>query len=531
MYFGRCRLTLLALKLIKVNGVFTGLVKSYFCIEILTMKKLRWLTVLMVVTLVVIAGFQGYWLKNNYDREKRSLEIKAGVHFQETVRQLQAMKFKMRDPDTVDSSAQEKMRVFVSDDIPGEKKIQVNTFPRQEIITLVNTMRDKFKDSLNKNRKGNGTMIVSVDRNSIFKPRDSLSHNFNERIEINGGKTLRYLYGVDSLQDSLKVPEISTAYSNTLKEEKLDIPFKILRLDSLQDHEEPDLSVVTVGFAHPISYRVEMDNSFSYLAKKLTLPILFSVFLVGVTILCFVLLYRTLLKQQRLAAIKNEFISNITHELKTPIATVGVAIEALKNFNAMQDPERTREYLDISSNELQRLGLLVDKVLKLSMLEKKEIELKFEHLDLKTVVDEVTTSMRLQLEKSHATVMIRTEGDTTLQADRLHLLSVVFNLLDNSLKYSKEDPVILVELNGKENEVQLRITDNGIGISPEYKNRVFEKFFRVPAGNTHNAKGYGLGLSYVAHIIAEHNGTIQLESEEDKGTTFIIKLPKEYAGH
>ena len=206
------------------------------------MKKLRWLTVLMVVTLVVIAGFQGYWLKNNYDREKRSLEIKAGVHFQETVRQLQAMKFKMRDPDTVDSSAQEKMRVFVSDDIPGEKKIQVNTFPRQEIITLVNTMRDKFKDSLNKNRKGNGTMIVSVDRNSIFKPRDSLSHNFNERIEINGGKTLRYLYGVDSLQDSLKIPEISTAYSNTLKEEKLDIPFKILRLDSLQDHEEPDLS-------------------------------------------------------------------------------------------------------------------------------------------------------------------------------------------------------------------------------------------------------------------------------------------------
>ena len=210
---------------------------------------------------------------------------------------------------------------------------------------------------------------------------------------------------------------------------------------------------------------------------------------------------------------------------------MGVAIEALKNFNAMQDPERTREYLDISSNELQRLGLLVDKVLKLSMLEKKEIELKFEHLDLKTVVDEVTTSMRLQLEKSHATVMIRTDGDTTLQADRLHLLSVVFNLLDNSLKYSKEDPVILVELNGKENEVQLRITDNGIGISPEYKNRVFEKFFRVPAGNTHNAKGYGLGLSYVAHIIAEHNGTIQLESEEDKGTTFIIKLPKEYAGH
>lgn len=520
---------LLALRLIKVNGVFPGRVKNYFCVEILTMKKLRWLTGLMAITLVVIAGFQGYWLKNSYDREKRSLEIKAGVHFQETVRRLQAMKFKMADPDKADSSPQNKMRVFVSDDMPGEKKVQVNVFPREEIITLVNSMRDKLKDSLGK--KGKGTVILSMDKNTVFKSRDSMPHNFNERIEMDGGKTFRYLYGVDSLQDSLKVPEISAAYSNTLKEEKLDIPFKVLRLDSLKGHEESDLSEVTVGFAHPITYRMELENSFSYLVKKLTLPILFSIFLVGVTILCFVLLYRTVLKQQRLAAIKNDFISNITHELKTPIATVGVAIEALKNFNAMQDTERTREYLDISSNELQRLGLLVDKVLKLSMLEKKEIELKFEYLDLKSIVDEVVTSMRLQLEKCHATVTTRTDGDTNLQADRLHLLSVVFNLLDNSLKYGKENPAILVELVGKENEVQLRITDNGIGISPEFKNKVFEKFFRVPAGNTHNAKGYGLGLSYVAHIVAEHNGTIQLESEEGKGATFIIKLPKKYAGN
>ena len=163
---------------------------------------------------------------------------------------------------------------------------------------------------------------------------------------------------------------------------------------------------------------------------------MFSVFLVGVTILSFVLLYKNLLKQQRLAELKNEFIGNITHELKTPIATVGVAIEALKNFNAMQDPQRTKEYLDISSNELQRLGLLVDKVLKLSMFEKKEIDLQYETFDLRGVVDEVVASMRLQVEKYHAIVSITQKGNTNLQADRLHLLSVVFNLLDNALKYS-----------------------------------------------------------------------------------------------
>lgn len=131
--------------------------------------------------------------------------------------------------------------------------------------------------------------------------------------------------------------------------------------------------------------------------------------------------------------IKNEFISNITHELKTPIATVGVAIEPLKNFNAMQDPQRTREYLDISSNELQRLSLLVDKVLKLSMLEKKEIELKYETVDLLSVVNEVVGSMRLQLEKYHAAVTVHSEGDLHLAADRLHLLSVVVKFNEDFL--------------------------------------------------------------------------------------------------
>lgn len=467
------------------------------------MKKLRWLTLLMGITLLVITGFQGYWLNNNYDREKRTLEIKANVYFQETVRRLQAIKFKLAVPG--DSLHKGKMRVFVSDDIPGDKQIKVNVFPRQEVITMVNSIRDKI--------------------------RDSLPHEFEERLERRGNNVYKYLSGVDSLQDSLKLPEISAAYAKTLKEEKIDVPFTIIRLDSANFEEEPDMSHVMVGFSHPIEYELQLGNSFSYLMKKLTLPILFSIFLVGVTLLSFLLLYRTLLKQHRLAEIKNEFISNITHELKTPIATVGVAIEALKNFNAIQDPRRTREYLDISSNELQRLSLLVDKVLKLSMLEKKEIELKYETVDLQSVVNEVVASMRLQLEKYHAAVTVNSEGDLNLATDRLHLLSVVFNLLDNSLKYGKGDPVIHFDLKGTEEQVQLRITDNGIGISPEYKDKVFEKFFRVPSGNTHNAKGYGLGLSYVAHIIAQHNGTVSVDSEQGKGTTFTIKLPKEHAAN
>jgi two-component system phosphate regulon sensor histidine kinase PhoR len=254
-----------------------------------------------------------------------------------------------------------------------------------------------------------------------------------------------------------------------------------------------------------------------------------SLFIVGFTAFSFSLMYRNLLRQRKLAEIKNDFISNITHELKTPIATVSVAIEALRTFSANIDPARAKEYLDISHNELQRLSLLVDKVLKLSMFEKKEIDLKFELLNMKDLIQEVTSSMRLQFEKYGAQVSVAVDGDTTLQGDRLHLVSVIFNLLDNALKYSNGTPQIQVVAKGDPGKVQLIISDNGIGIPKEFHDKIFDKFFRVPTGNLHNAKGYGLGLSYVAHVIQQHNGSISVDSVESTGSRFVINLPKQTA--
>src|SRR5438105_395052 len=397
---------------------------------------------LMFVTILVIARFQVYWLKNNYDREKRSMQIKANVAFQETVRRLQAMKLKLKEPPEFDSLHKSKMRVFVDGDL-HESNIDDQTLPRQ-IVTMVDVMGNKIRDSL----KDTGTVIVSINKGN--RP----GHTSNGALPIYekrtqpgyGDKFFRFLYGVDSLQDSLKIPEIATAYQKMLNQEALRIPFTIRHMGKPVEDDGVDFSNVTVGFAHPITYHLELGNTFPYLVKRIALPILFSIFLVGVTILSFVMLYRNVLKQQRLAALKNEFIGNITHELKTPIATVGVAIEALKNFNAIDDPQRTKEYLDISANELQRLSLLVDKVLKLSMFEKKEIDLKFEEINLKDIVDEVAASMRLQIEKYDAKISVIQEGDTNLKADRLHFISVIFNLLDNALKYSKANPSIQIKI-------------------------------------------------------------------------------------
>jgi two-component system phosphate regulon sensor histidine kinase PhoR len=203
-----------------------------------------------------------------------------------------------------------------------------------------------------------------------------------------------------------------------------------------------------------------------------------------------------------------------------------VAIEALRSFNATMDPARSKEYLDISANELQRLSLLVDKVLKLSMFEKKEVDLVYEKLDMKALVEEVTSSMRLQFENKNAEVNVDAVGDTTLEGDRIHLVSVLFNMLDNALKYSNENPRINIRINGSPEKLQLIVQDQGVGIPSEYHHKVFEKFFRVPTGNLHNTKGYGLGLSYVAHVVNKHHGNIKVESDLDKGSRFIINLPR-----
>src|SRR5690606_24186935 len=198
------------------------------------------------------------------------------------------------------------------------------------------------------------------------------------------------------------------AYTKNLQKEGITVPFSIIRKEESDikrgEEPRPEWNKATIGLTHPISYQVQLGNTFNYIFEKILPQIIFSIFLIGLTITAFSVLYRNLRAQQRLTNIKNDFISNITHELKTPISTVSVAIEAIKNFNVLQQPERTKEYLDIAGNELNRLSMLVDKVLKLSMFEKQQTELKYEYFDIKKLAAEVIDSMGLQFEKAKAKV-------------------------------------------------------------------------------------------------------------------------------
>jgi signal transduction histidine kinase len=274
------------------------------------------------------------------------------------------------------------------------------------------------------------------------------------------------------------------------------------------------------------SYGVTFSGVQGILIRKITPQILFSSFLTLLTMAAFYLMYRNLKAQQRLMQIKNDFISNVTHELKTPVATVSVALEALKNFNALEDQKKTAEYLEIAQNELNRLTLMTDKILKTAVYEDQGIDLRIEHFDVDALIQQVLSSMKLVFEKRKTKLVYTKQGTSFMVAgSQTHITNVLYNLVDNGLKYGGDDSYLAISLMASENEILLSFEDKGIGIAPEYQKKIFEKFFRVPSGDVHNTKGHGLGLSYVASVVRSHQGKISVESEPGKGSVFTITLP------
>ena len=472
----------------------------------------------MLLAILAVLVFQLYWLNKNYKEEKQLLRIRTNILFHEAVNQCQAEKFKLDSNIDVRVTSRDKAAVGMMNTI--RRRVMIDT------MKVVPKVKQAFVISMGKEET-----TSSVFNERIRGDMDTMEQTVHFYSRPGESAWIQVLQGVDSLQDSVTIKEITGHYAKFLDREKIKLPFSIDRKEGARREEffSPDMeksNEVTVGFFRPLTFAVSLQNTGGYILKRLLIPILVSFLLVGLTVISFVLMLRNLIKQRKLTQLKNEFVSNITHELKTPIATVGVAIEALRNFNAINDPQRTKEYLDISSSEIQRLGLLVDKVLKLSMFESKEIALQKEHFDLLELTQEVMASMKLQFEKQHAVVTLETTGnDFVIEADKLHITSVIYNLLDNALKYSKETPEIDVLLVAHTQHLSLQVSDKGIGIPKEYKGKIFEKFFRIPGGDRHNIKGYGLGLSYVNHIVSRHMGFIEVKSELGKGSTFIVNIP------
>jgi two-component system, OmpR family, phosphate regulon sensor histidine kinase PhoR len=512
--------------------------------------------ILMSSSIALLLVFQCFWLKKVYDEQRMWLKKEADDLLHSTVMFLQDSLIQTQ----IDTSATFQNNTSNSFTVPNvaadsnlnlkadtivmidegathfyKFKVDSIAMPpsfnhNSEYLQLRKALRNKWRSSIKFRRN----ITSDFQNNTDFLPDSLRSIAINRTLKRvilnmqNRKGEQRFIIRLGS--DSIRMAAVERVYKQKLQAANLPIAFKIKK------HHLPDVDLLDKElFVGPIPTGMPPRDLFTatlldynnYLMQKTLPQFLFSIFLTSITFLSFWLIYRSLRQQQRLAILKNDFISNITHELKTPIATVSVAIEALRNFNALQNPQLTKEYLDISKNELNRLTILVDKVLKMAIFEQTAPELRFETFNFSEMVAQIIDSMKLQFEKYNANVHLITNDEViTMNGDRIHLTSVIYNLLDNALKYSKENPEINIHIKSQNGQLQLAVQDNGIGIPGEYKNRIFEKFFRVPTGDVHNVKGYGLGLNYVSSVVKQHGGSIEVESEAAEGSTFTVHLPR-----
>ena len=278
-----------------------------------------------------------------------------------------------------------------------------------------------------------------------------------------------------------------------------------------------------------------------------------SVVLILVILACFYIAISTIVRQKKLADIKNDFINNMTHELKTPISTISLAVEMAQEqlqvnnqrsvpFMAGIDARtsdlegevetneridfRLSRYMNIIRDETRRLGSHVEKVLQMAMMDRGEIKLNLSSVNVHDVIEKVLNNLGLQIEQRGGEVDLNFDADReVVEADELHITNIVYNLLDNALKYSPETPHITLSTRSLPEGVSITVADKGLGMTSDQIDRIFEKFYRVPTGNRHDVKGFGLGLSYVKKIVDEHHGQILVESHPGKGSSFEVILP------
>lgn len=263
----------------------------------------------------------------------------------------------------------------------------------------------------------------------------------------------------------------------------------------------------------------------SFVAAKMDIWIFSTLFLL-VVISFFAIAIFIILKQKRLSEVQKDFINNMTHEFKTPISTISIAADVILKHDADLTNDRLMRYGGIIKSEITRLNLQVMRVLQMARIDKDEQNLTYKKINLAELLSDIVNTHRPKVEAKGGQLLIDLNCQPIINADEVHLVNIIYNLLDNATNYSNINPLIKLSLEETSSSYVINISDNGIGIAPEHQNKIFDKFFRVPKGNVHDVKGFGIGLSYVATMIKAFNWKIKLKSVLNEGSTFSILIPK-----
>jgi hypothetical protein len=509
---------------------------------------------LAAISLIILVGILFYWNINNYQKEKTELFDKIKNQLDLVIGDFNDSIFVtfiddiQADP-TANVSTLIKSYGFLADTLNDvdwtidpnlqieshEIEINVNDRTSGLIIEMKQEDHDdsivferieRFPKSLNRDIKSKITfekslshkdsLVTSVTKKHIAQERftikdsiiDTLSKQENEHIlytnRFNKSIQRRFIHRLDSL--------------------KINIPFNSEELKT-SNNITKSFNIDNAFYSQ--NYKLSFFNYKWFVIKQIIPNVFLSSLVVSMMFLSFFFMFYHWKKQSDLIKFKNEFMSNMTHELKTPISTVGVAIEAISDFGFDKNPSKRREYLDIAKHEVSRLNLLVDKVLKMTAFDEQVETLNKQSLDLNTLCASVIKSLKLHFEKHQVTLdYMPSKNVALIQADKVHLSNVIYNIIDNAIKYSGEAPEISISIYPTSAYWNVQISDKGQGIESKHLDKVFDRFFRATQDDIHDVKGYGLGLNYAKDIIEKHEGILNIKSEINKGTTVTIKLKK-----
>ena len=506
-------------------------------------KRYRYILYVIVTVIIATVAIQFYWNYKNYLNNKQQLII-----------DVQASLDKAVDDYYTNLAERTTVGVFLEGD--KQKNALAEGGELDNFFKQIDSVDKEFKslDSLRLNKMDGITIFKGSKLDSmnaihdklypstspeIFKQRlDSVKSNAID-FEFKDIEMLTSKIVVSIRNDSLNVAEVDSLLQEEFKRKQIDITSKInfyesgvrrqvARIKDSLNNKEPeednfDLSAVSKSSFLPKGSILELNYSnenLTVLRRSLN-GIIISTILILAVISCLFYLLKIIKHQKQLAEVKNDLISNITHEFKTPIATIGVALESISNFNGIDDKEKTKRYVEMSSDQLNKLNLMVEKLLETATLDSDNLKLNKEKTNIAEILKKLVNSYAIQFpEKTfNSNLMV---NDLLLTIDAFHIENAINNILDNAVKYGGD--IIALTLTASNDSVDLTISDNGNGLSKADKDQIFEKFYRVPKGNTHDVKGFGIGLYYTKSIIEKHDGSILLDLSNNV-TSFKINLP------
>ena len=470
-------------------------------------RNLYVIVTLMTLALLGLIAFQWYWVSNYFEANKRELDWEINRVLARTSER------------------------YLNESLNG---LDYFSWAADSALSVPNTIRNNY--NLHHNRSSNHLDSILDDAENIV---NSMGNEYMSKVsglinnllhQVNHPKMIDFDRLLVILDEELNAIGIENEYNLAVS----NINNKVVY------YKEPETLQATImfGYKSPIILSNISNPYFTHLfifhkgkllLQKTWIVLLSSLCLIVIILACFAYALHIIFDQKKVSEIKNDFVNNMTHELKTPISTVSLALEAMVNFDVRNNEERALKYLDISRKEIRRLSTMVEKVLNTARYERGEIDLKRESQSLHNLIEDVVDTISMQVQKKNGTLECHLNAvNDGIYADKIHINNLLYNLIDNSNKYFVNTPQITISTEDYKDGVLVKVADKGMGISKDELRRIFDKFYRVPTGNVHNVKGYGLGLSYVKDIVEMHGGELKVESEVNIGTTFTIYLPYEY---